>query len=160
MAKETKTGSKTAAKKTATKKTTVKKAAVKKTVAKTAEAKKPAEKKAAPKTTVAQKQSAPKGIKKQYLKAKDLCQVTFCLPGEAATGAECVTIVGDFNDWNLNAHPMEKLETGDFTLTMLLPIGRDYRFRYLIDNTKWENDWAADRYEPNMHAEEDSVVII
>ena len=26
--------------------------------------------------------------------------------------------------------------------------GRSYQFRYLIDNSKWENDWAADQYIP------------
>lgn len=150
MVKETKLGAKTASKKTTVKKTAEKKTAVKKA----------AEKKTAPKKTAAPKQAKTRGIKKQYLKSSEICKVTFCLPGEAATGAECVTIVGDFNDWNLEAHPMEKLENGDFTLTIPLPAGRDYRFRYLIDNSIWENDWAADRYDPNMHAGEDSVVII
>ena len=31
---------------------------------------------------------------------------------------------------------------------MVIATGRTYRFRYLIDNERWENDWAADSYAP------------
>jgi hypothetical protein len=39
-----------------------------------------------------------------------------------------------------------------------LDAGRAYRFRYVIDGWKFENDWFADRYEPNPYGGEDSVV--
>ncbi len=42
------------------------------------------------------------GIKKQYLKNKPVCKVTFKIPGREANGAKSISIAGDFNDWNAN----------------------------------------------------------
>jgi hypothetical protein len=39
-----------------------------------------------------------------------------------------------------------------------LQSGKEYRFRYLLDGTLWENDWDADSYVPNGFDGEDSVV--
>jgi hypothetical protein len=36
--------------------------------------------------------------------------------------------------------------------------GHPYRFRYLLDESRWENDWKADRYEPNPFGSDDSIV--
>jgi hypothetical protein len=100
------------------------------------------------------------GIIKQYLKTSPKCRVTFRLPKEAAQEAQIVTIVGDFNNWSLTETPMKRLETGDFTLTLELPCNREYRFRYLIDGNRWENDWCADKYVPNAFGSDDSLVIV
>ncbi len=100
------------------------------------------------------------GIKKQYLKSNGACNVTFRLPKEALPDAHIVTIVGDFNDWNLTETKMIKLKNGDFKLTLKLPSDREYRFRYLIDNNRWENDWSADKYVPNHFGCDDSLVIV
>ncbi len=98
------------------------------------------------------------GIKKQYIKSGLLCRVSFRLPKEAAQDAKKVTIVGDFNDWNTEATPMKKVKNGDFNVTLELNAGRAYCFRYLIDGTRWENDWCADRYEQNPYGGENSIV--
>jgi len=100
------------------------------------------------------------GLKKQYLKAKHMCKVTFRLPKDAAPEAETVTLVGDFNDWSQQETPMQKLKSGDFKLTLDLQCDREYRFKYLIDSSRWENDWCADKYAPNDHGSDDSVVIV
>ncbi len=100
------------------------------------------------------------GIKKQYLNAGTKCRVTFRLPRQAAPDAEVVTVVGDFNNWNLTDAQMEKLRSGDFKLTIELPSNKEYRFRYLIDFNRWENDWCADRYVPNPFGCDDSLVIV
>ncbi len=101
-----------------------------------------------------------KSLRKQYLISNNICKVTFRLPKEAANGAQMVTIVGDFNKWNLTENKMKKLKSGDFTLTLNLPCNREYRFRYLIDANKWENDWFANKYVPNDFGTEDSVVVV
>lgn len=101
-----------------------------------------------------------KSLKKQYLKSDNICRVTFRLPKEAAHNAEVVTIVGDFNNWNLTECKMKKLKTGDFTLTLDLACNREYRFRYLIDSNRWENDWFAEKYVPNEFGTEDSVIFV
>ena len=36
----------------------------------------------------------------------------------------------------------------------------EYKFKYLIDGEKWENDYKADAYVPNVFGTKDSVVIV
>ena len=98
------------------------------------------------------------GLKKTYLKNRSACRVAFFLPGEAARGARKVAVVGDFNGWDRNANVMKKQKDGTFSLTLELPANRDYRFKYLIDDTQWENDWCADKYVKNEFGGEDSVI--
>lgn len=100
------------------------------------------------------------GVKKQYLKTGNVCNVTFKLPQEAAPDAAVVTVVGEFNNWSLSDTPMKKLKNGSFKATIKLPCGNEYKFRYLIDSSRWENDWCADEYMPNAFGGEDSVIRI
>ncbi|HXF75608.1 MAG TPA: isoamylase early set domain-containing protein [Methylomirabilota bacterium] len=99
-------------------------------------------------------------LKKQYLKKSAACKVTFSLPKEAAGSATNVHLVGDFNGWDQKTTPMKRLKNGSFTTTLTLAPNREYRFRYLVDNDRWENDWAADKYVPNVHGSDDSVVVV
>ncbi len=131
-----------------------------------AKAAKPAPKAAAPKaaSAVPAKKSheikalKPGGLEKKYLKQGSVCSVTFVLPKAAAPDAGSVCILGEFNNWSVDAHPLVRREEGDFVVTLDLEAGRAYRFRYVIDGWKFENDWFADRYEPNPYGGEDSVV--
>lgn len=107
-----------------------------------------------------QTRAAVQGIKKEYLKSKKVCKVTFKLPRIAAPDATSVCIVGDFNDWNIYASPMKKLKKGDFTITLNLEPGREYQFRYLIDGSRWENDWNADKYVKSPFGDSDNSVIV
>lgn len=97
-------------------------------------------------------------LKKQYLKTKSEAKVTFSLP--ASVDAETVTLVGDFNEWNETSHPLKKKKDGEFELTVNLPTGREYQFRYLANGTEWHNDWQADKYVPNVHGGDNSVVVL
>jgi hypothetical protein len=97
------------------------------------------------------------GFSKKYLKNGN-CMVTFRLPGEAAPDAKKIAIVGDFNDWNQNHIYMTRMKNGDFNATLEIPAGREYRFRYFIDASYWENDWQADKYVPNDFGCDDSVL--
>lgn len=97
---------------------------------------------------------------KRYLKSRPSCKVMFRLPKDAAENAGKVMIVGDFNNWDAEATQMKKTRNGYFSVTLELEKGREYRFRYLIDNVKWENDWQADKYLPNPFGSEDSVVVV
>jgi len=100
------------------------------------------------------------GITKQYLGDGSGCRVTFILPGEAAPEARSVTIAGDFNDWNTTVNPMKKLDSGDFSTSLDLACKKEYRFKYLIDGCRWENDWSADKYTPNPFGSDDSLIIV
>lgn len=99
-------------------------------------------------------------MKKTYLKSRPVCKVRFELPKAAVDGASKVTVVGDFNDWRTDdAVSLRRQKDGRFAVTLELAVGRAYRFRYLIDGKRWENDWAADRYEPaTIGGAENSVV--
>jgi 1,4-alpha-glucan branching enzyme len=96
-------------------------------------------------------------LRKTYAKSRATCRVTFNLPKEV--GAKDVALCGDFNGWDTSAHPMKQRKDGRFSLTISLKPGI-YRYRYLLDKERWENDWAADDYVPNTYGSEDSLVII
>ncbi len=95
-------------------------------------------------------------IKKIYSETEPSWLVTFELPPEVNAQTAC--LCGEFDEWDKTSHPMERREDGSFTLTLSLQPERRYRFRYLLDGERWENDWAADAYEPNPFGSEDSVV--
>lgn len=98
------------------------------------------------------------GIRKMYVKNRDVCKVTFSLPADRAASA-CV--VGDFNDWEVGATPMKKAKDGSLTATVNLSCGSEYKFRYVLNDSVWVNDGNADRYEFCQYAGgENSVVII
>lgn len=99
-------------------------------------------------------------LRKQYLKRKPLCKVTFSLPTDGLGSPRSAHLVGDFNNWNKTAAPMRRLKNGSFTLTVTLERNREYQFRYLLDGQRWENDREADRYVPNDFGSENSVVAV
>ena len=100
-------------------------------------------------------------LKKQYLKKNGQCKVTFRLPKAAAPEAKTVHIVGEFNNWSTVGTPMQRLKSGEFKAVVALAPGRDYQFRYLIDQTLWENDWEADHYVISAYGDcENSVVTV
>lgn len=84
------------------------------------------------------------------------CRVTFALPADVA--ADRVHVCGEFNDWDESANPLVKRAKGHYSASLTLKTGRSYRFRYLIDGKRWENDPQADAYTPNPYGSEDSVV--
>ncbi|MEA3349906.1 MAG: isoamylase early set domain-containing protein [Chloroflexota bacterium] len=96
-------------------------------------------------------------MKKSYTKTKTSCRVTFELPAEI--GAETASVVGEFNAWDKESHPLKKRKDGHFSRTVYLDADKEYRFRYWVDGERWENDWEADKYLPNEFGSEDSVVL-
>ena len=97
-------------------------------------------------------------MKKEYTKTGRSCRVTFELP--AQINAETVALCGEFNDWDPAKHPLKRRRDGSFSLSVSLKPGREYRFRYLVDGERWENDWDADKYVPNEFGTEDSVIVV
>ncbi len=122
-------------------------------------AKRPTPKKVATKPAAKEKSVRTFGIRKEYLNNGEACAVTFTLPKVAAPDAKSVCIVGDFNNWNIRTHPMKKVKNGDYVVTLELKPGREYQFRYLIDESKWENDWNADKYVKNPYGDSDNSVV-
>ena len=89
------------------------------------------------------------GIRKQFLKRKPVCKVTFKIPDHVVNGATMAHVVGEFNDWSTSATPMKQLKNGAFSATVDLEKGRSYQFRYLLEGSRWENDPDADDFLPS-----------
>lgn len=101
------------------------------------------------------------GLQKRYLKSRQVSKVTFRLPRAAAPEASQVALVGEFNDWSTSTTLMTRLKNGEFKVTVDLEPGREYEYRYLIEDMIWENDWEADGYRPSgIPGTENSVVVV
>jgi 1,4-alpha-glucan branching enzyme len=100
------------------------------------------------------------GLKRTYSKDRSICNVTFSLPKEAAPGAQSVVVAGNFNNWDPHVCRMKKLKNGDYSRMVKLAANHAYEFRYIIDDTRWENAWNADKnvWSPYGNCE-NSVVI-
>lgn len=82
-------------------------------------------------------------------------RVIFSLPGFCV---ESIYVVGDFNAWVQGATPLSPCEQG-WCVEVDLPVGCAYRYRYLVNGSRWINDWNADSYVPNQFGGDDSVVV-
>ena len=94
-------------------------------------------------------------IKKQYLKNKSNCKVTFSIE---ARDAQNVSVIGDFNHWNAKADPLKKSKNGTFKGTVDLQKGQSYEFRYVVDGD-YVNDEEADDYLWNDFAAGENGVL-
>ena len=91
-------------------------------------------------------------IKKQFLKTRPVCKVTFRLSKEAVNNAKSVHIAGDFNEWSEVKTPMKQLKNGSFTITLDFEKNNEYQFRYILDKQTWVNDPNADKSVPSGFA--------
>ena len=95
------------------------------------------------------------GIKKQFLKSKPVCKVTFTVP---AKEAKKIVVVGSFNEWNQETTPLKKLKNGSFKGTVNLETGNSYEFRYLVDGA-YVNELEADCFAWNDFAGAENSVL-
>lgn len=93
-------------------------------------------------------------LKKRRL-ANGKVRVVFSMP---AVEAQMLYLVGDFNDWDEKATPMERIDDSTWSVTLTLEGNREYQYRYLTDAGVWHNDWAADAYMPNNFGADNSVL--
>ena len=94
-------------------------------------------------------------IKKRKL-ANSKYNVTFTAP--PVDGITQLYLVGEFNEWNETATPMQKADDGSWSVKLTLEGDRDYQYRYRDNNGVWHNDWAADAYMRNTYGSDNSVV--
>lgn len=101
-------------------------------------------------------------LKKQFLKSKPVCKVTFALTKEEAKNASEIKVLGDFNEWNTtDGVEMKKFKNGNFKATIDLAVNEEYQFKYLLDGEVWENDTEADKYVENgVSYDGNSVVVL
>lgn len=94
-------------------------------------------------------------IKKQFLKSKPVCKVTFTIDAQEANS---VALIGSFNEWNTTATPLKKLKNGSFKGTVDLEIHSSYEFKYFADGA-YLNDPEADAYAWNDFAGAENSVL-
>jgi hypothetical protein len=72
---------------------------------------------------------------------------------------ESISVVGDFNNWDWQIHPMEKDEQGLWQTEVELEPG-EYKYKYLVNNEIRLNDPSANLYYPDKNGEVTSVLFI
>jgi 1,4-alpha-glucan branching enzyme len=96
-------------------------------------------------------------LKKQFIKTKPVCKVTFSVE---AKDAEKASVVGDFNNWNIEEGALNKLKNGTFKGVFNIDKDASYEFKYVIDG-KYINEKEADSFKYNDFAgAENSVLIV
>lgn len=70
-----------------------------------------------------------------------------------------VTVVGDFNDWNLTATPLQHASGDLWTVTVPLVPGR-YSYNFVIDGQRWVTDPVAPRARTNEFGQPSSVITV
>jgi 1,4-alpha-glucan branching enzyme len=97
-------------------------------------------------------------IKKEAVKKTNQVKLSFVLPADSTRPR--ISVVGDFNQWDPDAHPMAKRNNGTVSASVLLDPGQRVRFRYYIPPGEWFNDETADAYEPGDFGAANCVVIV
>ncbi|ATC97104.1 isoamylase early set domain-containing protein [Pseudoalteromonas tunicata] len=93
-------------------------------------------------------------LTKRFFKTKAEAEVTFEI---SVSEADNVALVAEFTDWQ--PMPMKYVKKDNVYRTKVrLPIEQQFHFRYLIDDSKWENDHQADAYICNSFGTDNSVV--
>lgn len=99
-------------------------------------------------------------LKKQYLKGKPECKVTFKLEKDVVNGAKSAALVGSFNGWDVNATPMKIAKTGEASVSITLETENEYQYKIVLDGSNWVNDPSADKTVGNEFGDVNSVVVI
>ena len=96
-------------------------------------------------------------IKKQFIKTKPVCKVTFSV---ADKEAKTVSVVGDFNNWNPKEGELSQLKNGTFKGVFDVVKDASYEFKYFIDGA-FVNEEQADSFIYNEFAgTENSVLVV
>ena len=83
------------------------------------------------------------------------CRLTFALP--ESIWADAIYLVGDFNGWSQDSHPMRQNGSGQWVMSLEMEAGPTYEFRYLCDG-EWMNDNQADSYSLNLYGTHNFLV--
>jgi len=92
-------------------------------------------------------------VKRKYSRNKAECKVTFIMTKELANNFNTVSVVGDFNNWDIKKNIFVETEPdGSLTTTIFVLSNNSYQFRYLGDGVNWFNETEADQ-EVNSYFE-------
>ena len=91
--------------------------------------------------------------------AADAIEVTFRFQ-PVISGIQSCHLVGEFNEWSAESHPMRRRKDGAWAATVRLEKGTEHQYRFLIDGDGWASDPDADRLVDNPYGGENSVVAV
>lgn len=94
-------------------------------------------------------------IKKQFIKTKPVCKVTFTVD---AKDADTASVVGDFNNWSPSEGELSKLKNGTFKGVFDINKDATYEFKYVVDGV-YVNDQEADYFIWNEFAGTENGVL-
>lgn len=94
-------------------------------------------------------------IKKQFIKTKPVCKVTFSVEAKEANQA---SVIGDFNNWSVEEGTLSKLKNGTFKATFELDKDATYEFKYVVDG-EFINEPEADSFKWNDFASAENSVL-
>jgi hypothetical protein len=86
--------------------------------------------------------------------AEQLTKFVFVAPS-----ASEVHIVGDFNDWDSEASPLQRMDKGVWAITIPLAPGR-YQYTFVIDGTSWVADPGAPRTLEDDFGRPNSIITV
>jgi hypothetical protein len=76
-----------------------------------------------------------------------------------ASEARSVALVGDFNDWDPAATPLQATSGGAWSVALRLPLGR-HRYAFVVDGVRWIADPAAPPASDDDYGSPGSVVTV
>ncbi len=94
-------------------------------------------------------------VKKQFIKTKPVCKVTFSLEAKEANS---VAVIGDFNNWSPSEGALTKQKNGTFKAAFDLPKENSFEYKYLVDGA-FVNEVEADSYRWNDFAGTENSVL-
>ena len=100
-------------------------------------------------------------MKKQATKTivNETVEVLFTISAEVLGGAKKASIAGEFNNWDVTANPF-KITKGVGKAKISLEKGREYQYRFVINEETWVNDPCATKQVGNEFGEQNSVICL
>lgn len=87
-------------------------------------------------------------------------KINFTIPADIANGASSAFVLGDFNNWDVNKGTvLKKQKDGSLKAAVELEAGKEYAYRFLLDNGIWVNDTNADAYIFDSYFQVDNCLV-
>ena len=96
-------------------------------------------------------------LKRQSCGADGSLKVTFVLPATEPEGP--VSVLGSFNGWDPFVHPLKKRSNGTRSVTVEVPAGNQFEFKYLAEGGEWFCDPDADAVEVSEYSVHNSLLL-
>jgi 1,4-alpha-glucan branching enzyme len=95
-------------------------------------------------------------LKRQSCGTDGSLKVTFVLP--ASENERHVSVLGSFNGWDPMIHPLKRRSNGTRSVTVEVPAGSLFQFKYLADGGEWFCDPDADAVEVAEYSVHNSLL--